>query len=264
MAYLLVAEDNPVERMVVRAILAKAGHQVFLAEDGEEARELFDQLAVDLAVIDLQMPGIDGFELIESYRASGLAYAACTPILAISADNEEETGQRARAAGATAWLSKPLGAGRLRETVARLLAEQTDEEPPQCRPISPRSEARTLNEQSLRELAATVSDRRFLPALLERFVHDASEHFAAMRKMLRDQDWGALRETAHALQGAAGSVGGERLALGARCLRLAGDDELARGGEAKLLSMQTEFARLRVRLEDFTQGIKGKPGSRIG
>jgi two-component system sensor histidine kinase RpfC len=256
MAYLLVAEDNPVERMVLRAILSREQHQVFLAEDGDLALELLGQLAVDLAIIDLQLPGVDGIEVLRRYRASDNVYADCTPFLAISADDSSELERRVLEAGASAWLPKPLSPELLLVAVARLIDER------HChlsspRRLPPRESARTLDVQILETLASSVSDPGFVPALIERFQFDCNRNLAALREAFENSEYLLFREGAHALQGAAGSVGAERLAVLARELRNQDDSVLLADGRQHLVALEEEFACLRRCFDALPRSFRG-------
>ncbi len=247
MSYLLVAEDNPTEQLILRAVLSKAGYSVFIASGGQEALELLSQLAFDLAVIDIQMPELDGLEVIRRFRSSDTAYACGTPLLAVSADTSASVEAEAREAGATAWMVKPLAADALRDVVARLIAD----EPLGGRAIHDHVESHpchTLNKALLDRLRANVSDARFVATLAERFLHDASANMVSLRDAHAGKQWTELRELAHALQGSAGSVGAELLQARAHRLCHADDASLRDHGRELIEEMDVERVRLRRRL----------------
>ncbi len=242
MSYLLIAEDNPTEQLILRAVLSKAGYSVFLASGGDEALELLSQLAFDLAVIDIQMPRLNGLEVMQRFRSSDTAYAYSTPFLAVSADSSAGVEAEAYQAGANAWLVKPLIADVLRGVVARLIADeplgaQAIREYPETHP------RRTLNKALLDQLRVNVSDARFVATLAERFLHDADANLASLRDAHAAAQWGELRDLAHALQGSAGSVGAELLQAQAHRLCHADDASLRDHGGELIEEMDAERIR---------------------
>ena len=99
MARILVVEDEPDMRFVIRHYLEKAGHEVFEAGNGGAALEAVRELAPDLIVTDIMMPVMSGLELIGHLRSNRVT--AAIPILVVSGDSE-----LARAADAA--LAKPF------------------------------------------------------------------------------------------------------------------------------------------------------------
>lgn len=118
---ILLAEDNPVNAMLARAALERAGHSVTLAEDGGRAVELYAQKSgtlFDLVLMDLHMPVLDGLDAIDRIRAMEQAGGwREKPLLVLTADGQEETRARAIAHGANGFLTKPLDPDRLTAAV---------------------------------------------------------------------------------------------------------------------------------------------------
>ena len=115
-ARVLVVEDNPVNRLVVQAMLDQLGMTVVLANDGAEALAAFEQHAVDLVLMDCQMPVMDGYEATRRIRASGHRRAQ-VPVIALTAHAFAEDRQRCEAAGMNDYLPKPVTS----EALARVL-----------------------------------------------------------------------------------------------------------------------------------------------
>ena len=121
----LLAEDNEINQLLTRAGLERLGHSVATVDNGEAAVAAVEgaiagtATSVDLVLMDLHMPGIDGFEAIRRIRA--LEAASDTPrrpILALTADTMAETEEACRAAGADRRLIKPLDSDCLAEAIA--------------------------------------------------------------------------------------------------------------------------------------------------
>ncbi len=107
-AHILVAEDNPINQMVVQASLTKLGCKVDLVATGTEAYRAAVAGAYDLIFMDCHMPELDGYEATRRIRASEQALGRRTPILALTAGALNEDRERCLAAGMDEHLSKPL------------------------------------------------------------------------------------------------------------------------------------------------------------
>jgi PAS domain S-box-containing protein len=103
----LVAEDNPVNQRVAGSLLRKMGHEVTLAENGEEATELVARYPFDVVLMDCQMPRMDGYEATRRLRAAEPP-GARLPVFALTADLSGDVRARCLAAGMDDCLTKPL------------------------------------------------------------------------------------------------------------------------------------------------------------
>lgn len=106
---ILVAEDNSVNREIVKRMLARRGHSVSLAVDGVEALEMFQAESFDLVISDIGMPRMDGFELLKRIRDTGRTI----PVIALTAHAMEADRRACEEAGFDGWLSKPLESSKL-------------------------------------------------------------------------------------------------------------------------------------------------------
>ena len=114
MSRILVVDDEPASRTVVRDALERDGHEVVPAIDGEEALERFGDGAFDLVVTDLAMPRLDGSELVKEIRRT-----SAVPILVLTVRGEEREKVRLLNEGADDYVTKPFGVA---ELVARARA----------------------------------------------------------------------------------------------------------------------------------------------
>ncbi|UMY63012.1 hybrid sensor histidine kinase/response regulator [Pseudomonas sp. LS.1a] len=105
-ARILLVEDNPVNQLVAKGMLAKLGCQVQLATQGAEALELLEQDEFDLVLMDCNMPVMDGYEASRRIRQSGRW--PDLPIVALTANAMPEERERCRAAGMNDYLAKPF------------------------------------------------------------------------------------------------------------------------------------------------------------
>ncbi len=116
---ILVAEDHPVNRLYMAALLGLLGHGVRFAEDGEMAVAEARRQAPDLILMDLHMPKLDGWQATHQLRAGD--DAACrVPIVALTADVLTNCQARAAAAGMEGFLSKPVTLAQIEQLLLRL------------------------------------------------------------------------------------------------------------------------------------------------
>jgi len=123
MATVLIVDDDPVLRAMAYEMLRAGRHALIEAADGEQALAVFDTMPVDLIVLDLLMPNVDGLELIRALRARNSEVR----ILAISSGGLLDPSGLLKIAttlGADAVLQKPLRLGTFADAVADLLGRQ--------------------------------------------------------------------------------------------------------------------------------------------
>jgi signal transduction histidine kinase/CheY-like chemotaxis protein len=114
-ARVLLVEDNPVNQMVAKGMLAKLGYQVLVAAHGAEALEVLEQEPIDLILMDCNMPVMDGYEASRRIRSNGRWPEL--PIVALTANALSDERERCRAAGMNDYLAKPFR----REELAAML-----------------------------------------------------------------------------------------------------------------------------------------------
>ncbi|MEZ5972580.1 MAG: response regulator [Hyphomonadaceae bacterium] len=114
----LLAEDNPINALLARTLLTKAGCSVTTAQDGEEAVAAASSGVFDLILLDIRMPRLDGFEAAERIRAGG-GPSAGAPMIALTADAGDEERAHAARAGMDDFITKPIDANRLLQVAAR-------------------------------------------------------------------------------------------------------------------------------------------------
>lgn len=123
-ARVLLAEDNPVNALLAKTLLTRAGCSVVTALDGEEAIAAAAAAPYDLILLDIRMPRVDGIEAAERIRG-GVGPSAIAPIVALTADAGESERARALRAGMDDFITKPIDAGRLLEVAARFMGRET-------------------------------------------------------------------------------------------------------------------------------------------
>lgn len=118
---ILVVDDSETVRQVLQLTLSKAGFGVIEAEDGVDALNKLSGETVDMVVTDLNMPNMDGLELIREIREDGRH--RFTPIVMLTTESSEEKKQAGRTAGASGWIVKPFKPEQLLKVVKMVLGE---------------------------------------------------------------------------------------------------------------------------------------------
>lgn len=121
----LFADDNADARELYAYYLAQQGYQVELAEDGEQALRKVQLRRPDIILMDLSMPGIDGWELTRMLKTA--PDTTSIPIVVLTAHSHSADRERARAAGCDAFLVKPVSPRELARAIATHLDDQIDD-----------------------------------------------------------------------------------------------------------------------------------------
>jgi len=116
---ILVVDDSETVRQVLQLTLSKVGFEVIEAEDGVDALSKLSGQPVDMIVTDLNMPNMDGLELIKKVRESG--DYRFTPIVMLTTESSEEKKKAGREAGASGWIVKPFKPEQLLKVVKLVL-----------------------------------------------------------------------------------------------------------------------------------------------
>ena len=119
MANILAVDDSASMRQMVAFTLKGAGYGVIEAVDGKDALDKAKAGTPDLILTDVNMPNMDGIELIRQLRA--LPQYKFTPMLMLTTESGPEKKAEGRAAGATGWLVKPFNPEQLLATIAKVL-----------------------------------------------------------------------------------------------------------------------------------------------
>jgi two-component system sensor histidine kinase RpfC len=213
---ILVAEDNEVNRSVLRAILERAGHEVHIAVDGEEALDLLTEndADYDVVLLDINMPRISGLDVLKAYRF--IETKLNRPVIMLSANALPATIAECRQAGADDYLTKPVDAKTLMETIDRLTRPLKEDEAGVA-DIQPfpaaraggrgRQNWRYIDAESLSSLEKEVSSPEFLPKVLRQFIGEGERRLAELRDVSSSNDQRAFLNIVHALKGSAATVG---------------------------------------------------------
>ncbi len=219
---ILIAEDNPINQMVLKAMLERLGYQVALANDGKQALDACRSQSYDLILMDVQMPNMDGVEATQILKRE-LSAARRPYILAVTAHAMAGDRERYLAAGMDDYLSKPVSADELLNKLIECpqLADHSDdtarEQPTQSDANATLSSALKhsnsdyLDAQKLSKLLA-ISGEADMMNMLDIFRLDVEQLMTSIENSLRIEDASQLRKACRKLRDHAHSLAATSLA----------------------------------------------------
>lgn len=201
----LIAEDNLLNRGLLRDQLRTLGAKVVEAKDGEEALARLDGQNVDLVFTDLNMPVMNGYQLLEAARKR----YPDLPIYAVSSNALPEQIAQGRAMGFTDYLSKPVTLADLARVLAAVATQAASTPKPEAQTAS---ESQTSAETELPRFPALA------PEIVSIFVEQADHDIADYTEIARQRDVKRLRDWAHRVSGGLAVLGPSM--LNEACLEL--------------------------------------------
>jgi two-component system sensor histidine kinase/response regulator len=186
---ILVAEDSEFNAQLMEKLLTKRGHTVRVVGNGRDALSCANAADIDLLLLDLHMPVLDGFQVIQSIREQERATGSHLPVIALTARSRKEDREHCLAAGMDDFLAKPIQTDDLWATIERVVGLPTV-----ARPAARLIDARVL-------LAACGGDAAILKSICDTLCARLPDYLAAVQQALVDQDAPRVREAAHKLAG---------------------------------------------------------------
>jgi signal transduction histidine kinase/DNA-binding response OmpR family regulator len=256
----LLVEDNVVNRKVARATLEGFGLEVLEAENGSLALDLLERAQVDVVLMDMHMPVMDGLEATRRIRAAEASgkFNGHLPIIAMTANVLREAVDACRESGMDDFLPKPFQRQQMVDVLARFLVEASNENspavaagpPPAAAALAAKSEASAapaIDAEAYQRLEQTMDDD--LPALIEDFMSSTTDLLAEIARAEAGQDPAALRRHAHTLKSSAAAVGAMHLSALALALEARASSDQPGNIEPVSAALNQEFARVRAELE---------------
>jgi CheY-like chemotaxis protein/HPt (histidine-containing phosphotransfer) domain-containing protein len=227
---ILIADDNAINRTVAAGIVQGFGHEFVLVCDGAEAVEAWAREKFDVVLMDVQMPGLDGFSATARIRTAEQTYGAHTPVIAMTAYAGETDRERCLAAGMDDYVAKPI-----RKTLlAAALARQTDANIPSEETTASAEREDEFTVDGL--LRSIDGNEPLLARLIDLFNTHTPALVATLEDALAASDCAAAERTAHQLAGSLGNF------AAAHAARIAHDVEAA--ARAADLSRALDLSKL--------------------
>jgi CheY-like chemotaxis protein len=264
--HVLLVEDNATNQVLALTLLEKAGHTVETAASGKEALAALAARSFDLVLMDIQMPDMDGFEATARIREREQATGNHIPIVAMTAHAMKGDRERCLQAGMDAYVSKPIQASVLYDTLASVVPSDS----PALR------EERALAQQSLEgarstnavELGADSAPRTLPPDVLDKaallarvggradrlrrivgvFLEESTGLMAKLNDAIATGQASGLKRPAHSLKGAVGIFGVQTVFDAAAAVEALGEAGELAGASDACLRLEREMESLRSAL----------------
>jgi CheY-like chemotaxis protein len=262
----LLVEDNVVNQKVATGLLTRRGHQVTLAQNGQEALDSLARKAFDVVLMDVQMPVMGGLEATAAIRERERATGGHVRIVAMTAHAMNGDRERCLAAGMDGYLSKPVDPQMLFAVVESKATERDVERPtpsPAVATPAGTSAGPSIPTFDRAELLARVdSDETLMVDVIRMFLQDCPTRLAAIQSAVEGRRAEDIRTAAHALKGAAGNLSAAGLFEAARTLeRLGAESRLdAAAGAWRALAAEAAnvMSVLRQHVPDDDHAMTGR------
>jgi CheY-like chemotaxis protein len=262
----LLAEDNVINQRLMLRLLDKVGHAVTLVRNGRAALEALATGAYDMALMDIQMPEMDGFEVAAAIRERERGTGKHLPLVALTAHAMRGDRERCLQAGFDGYVSKPIRFQDLFDTIDRLAPTAatpatTPSPPPAVRPPSLAAAAAgavptsALAFTESAALESTGGDRELLRELIAVFLEHAPGWMQELGSALGRGDAGEVHRLAHTIKGAVDSCGAARAYDAAMLLERMGRQGDLGGAPAAYATLDREITQVLPELAVYA----GKP-----
>lgn len=218
---ILVCEDESTNQKIITRLLSLPGHQVEIVSNGDEMLDILEQRKFDLVITDLNMSGMNGADALKLYRFTQ-PNDHDTRFILFTADATLSAREMASDAGFDAFLTKPIDAATLFNTIERILnlAPNTATQWMNNALNSPVSIKHTLEVDNaaldlhtLKELEKIgAGDDLFMHRLLRNYLSDSGKQITKIETAVKQKQYGVLQDYCHALKGNSLSVGATQLA----------------------------------------------------
>lgn len=258
---ILVADDNRTNQKVIGKILERVGHDVSIVENGEQALDAMQVKAFDIALMDVNMPVLNGIEATKLYRFASLGKPRL-PIVALTADATPETKQRCEEAGMDACVIKPIEPARLLSIISSIVSEKqvsdqetfTESETVKRIASHPKFKASDVSPIDVRALTdlEALGGTKFVDELIADFVRDTETLLEELEQSAKSCDVNAFREQLHAMRSGAANIGARRIYKMCLSWRHIGERELEQRGTDYLAKLGDEFGAVRAALKAYS------------
>jgi len=248
----LLAEDNEINRKLAHALLQKRGHSVVLAENGQDALEALKREQVDMVLMDIQMPVMDGFDAIRAIRAQEASSGGHLPIIALTAHAMKGDRERCLEVGADEYVTKPIRTPELLAAMERVMTQKTD--------------ANSFDTSAAKDPVSGVldgaaalkgvdGDRELFEELAQLFTEESAKTLREIEEALSAQNAQRLAQLAHTLKGSASNLGALAVPETARKLEEQVQAKNWERAAALVRGLRSEIERLLPELASFCRKV---------
>ncbi|MDD3311280.1 PAS domain-containing hybrid sensor histidine kinase/response regulator [Pseudodesulfovibrio sp.] len=203
----LLADDNALNRFLAKTLLEQHGHDVTTVENGAQALEAVREQRFDLALMDVQMPVMDGITATRAIRdPNSGALNPSLPIVAITAHALKGDRERFLDAGMNDYIAKPMSMDAFYAAISRVMEGRSA---PEAEERVPKVNGAAFDREGALDRLGGRSD--LLGRMDEFFVRDAPVDLEGVRQGLAGKDFAEAKRLAHAIKGAARTIGANRV-----------------------------------------------------
>ncbi len=252
----LLVEDNEINREVANAILQQFGLTIISAENAEEALEKLEQHNFDMVITDIQMPGMDGYQLTQKIRLQEKWYRL--PIIAMTAHAMSGDREKCLQAGMNEYISKPIDPQKSYEVLSRWLKTSNRKKPEQHNDtVKTNSAANALLDIDW-GVQRTGGDLALYIKLMGNFIQNHKTDNQRIRDCLQQKDFEQLQRILHTLKGVGGNIGAQKLANNAKQLEKLIKAEKITEFEAAIDSIERDWQQLIETMEQWLESRQRK------
>jgi two-component system sensor histidine kinase RpfC len=255
---ILIADDNRTNQLVFSKILERAGHTVTAVENGAAAVEALRCKRFDVAIMDLNMPVLNGVDAFRQYK-DWLGNRVPTPVIALTADATATTNARCADVGFQACATKPIEPQRLLDLITQVITQSSIEvASPNLVPQldqgypdhpEPVRKAKVRRETLLK--LEQLGGRPFVEELVKQFTSDGDNMLHCLKSAFLDRDASKFDDQLHAMRSSAGNIGADALYSVCLSLRQISPEELDAKGEEYLRQLTAELDVVRKELAGY-------------
>ncbi|MFZ1947687.1 MAG: response regulator, partial [bacterium] len=241
--HILVAEDSPVNLKLVVRMLQKRGHTIVSSSNGLEALACLEKEKFDLVLMDVEMPEMDGFEATREIRAREKTTGGHVPIAAMTAHAMKGDRERCLDAGMDGYVSKPIRAQDLLETMDRMVSPEAGSSVP-----AGQSQQDENVIDWLGAIAHLEGDVELLREIAAMFLEQCPSLVARVREAVAMKDSVQIERAAHTVKGSVGNFAAKAAFEAAQRLEKIGRDGSLDQAEAARAMLENELERLKPAL----------------
>jgi len=227
---ILVGEDNRTNQKVIQKILERGNHKVTIVDNGELALDELEKKDFDLIILDMQMPLMGGIEAAKLYR---MMYPdkKYVPVLVLTANATIQAVREVEEAGLDAYLSKPVEPQKLLDTISSLIRNNNKKRAESTRPrlqLISRNDDQlpVIDKSTLNDLSNMASGKDFMDELINGYLEDSESIVRQISELYARDEYLAIGDLAHSLDGSSRSIGAKRLsAIADNICRLTKNDD---------------------------------------
>ena len=247
---ILLAEDNEVNRRLAMRLLEKRGCTVVVAVNGVEALAAVEREKIDLVLMDVQMPEMDGLEAIRAIREKEKVSGEHLPIISVTAHVMKGDREKCIEAGADDYVPKPLQPGELFAAIERVRSGSRQNE--ETRAAEP---AATDDLNPVELLERVQGDRELLAEIVQLFDDGLPAILRSLRESADRNDTAEFARAAHTLKGSVGNFGRQAAYRAVEQMEgFAKENDMAQAA-ATLRIVESELDRLQAALEPFRAAV---------